>query len=100
MVCRYLEKKVEIVSNDNGYKSPMELEYYLLESNTNEFEELYERKVFGIEIVKKVNEFIEKGKITNLFCCREKTRSILDKLACNSVTPVSLSFVIDDLLGA
>ncbi|WP_423230838.1 DUF6514 family protein [Anaerobacterium chartisolvens] len=32
-------------------------------------------------------------------CCKESTIGILDKLVTNSVTPVGLPFILDDMLG-
>ncbi|MCX7920688.1 MAG: DUF6514 family protein [Clostridia bacterium] len=102
MLNKYLEKKIELLPNENmiGFKNPIELEYYLLESDNSDIDELSGKRVYGIEIVKKVNAMkVEEELVRNFSCCKEDTRQVLDKLANNTVTPVALSFVIDDILG-
>jgi hypothetical protein len=112
MKYKFLEKKVELgpVERIDGKESNLELTYYLLENdspasdeslNNNYFNEKYpEYKIYGIEIVKK-DELadIENVRIENLYCCRESAKKILESLARNTVTPVSLSFVLDDMIG-
>lgn len=102
MIEKYLEKKVELgfVETLKGCKNPIELEYYLLESNINDIDELKGKKVYGVEIIKKVNDIrVENNSVQNLFCCKESTKYILNKLANNTVTPVGLPFILDDIIG-
>ena len=99
---KLLEKEVELLAEGSTveFKSPMKLEYYLVESNAEDSDELLGQKVYGIEIVKKVDGAGEElGFVKNLSCCREKTEDILNLLANNTVTPVGLSFVLDDIIG-
>ncbi len=102
MLNRSLEKRIELSNNEDlqGRKNSIELEYYLLESTLSDSEELTGKKAYGIEIVKKVSDTdIESKMVKNLLCCRESTRKILDKLADNTVTPVGLPFILDDMIG-
>jgi hypothetical protein len=102
MLKKYLEKKVQVLPSESvvGYRSSMELEYYLTESDNFKIEDTNENSVFGIEIIKKVDDIdVEVETIKNFSCCREETKHIVEKLADNLVTPVGLYFVLDDILG-
>ena len=102
MVSKYLEKRVEIIPDgDMGNTGvPLELEYYLVESDVDMTEDIPEEKTYGIEIVKKTeNRNIENEMIRNLCYNKGCAMDILNKLVYNTVTPVELPFVIDDLLG-
>lgn len=101
MVSKYLESRVEIEldegSNSNG---KMQLEYYLIESDHNQGYDCYGDKVYGIEVVKKDSDYYAESElIRNLSNSKEDTRDILNILAKNTVTPVQLSSVIDDLMA-
>ncbi len=100
---KYLEKKIEILTNEDSgdLKQNMELEYYLIESDINGFDGISEEKVYGIEIIKKMEEErYECEMVKNYSCCADSVKSVLKKLASNTVTPVGLPFILDDLLGA
>lgn len=102
MISRCLEKKIELVPEEGplGLKGSIELEYYLIESEVNYIEELKGKKVYGIEIVKKSDGKPEERQIIrNIFCSRENTKYILEKLAYNSVTPIELPYILDDIIG-
>lgn len=105
MANRLFEKKIELLQDENmvGFKSPMKLEYYLIESkidDADEIDELSGKKVYGIEIVKKIDGLKDEMKaVKNLSCCIEKTKDVLEMLAKNSVTPVGLQFVLEDMIG-
>lgn len=108
MMSKILEERVELDPSVDVYSElvkPIFLEYYLVESDAHGSEYgLMSSKVYGIEIVKKEsdssNARIESELVRNVSCCRESARMILNKLAINSVTPVGLPFILDDLLGA
>lgn len=103
MMNKLLEKKVELLPEEDvaGNKSPIKLEYYLLESDLDDMDELSGKKVFGGEIIKKVDGMNDEMKfVRNLSCCIENTKAVIGKLAENTVTPVTLPFILDDLLGA
>jgi len=102
MISRCLEKKVELIPDEElvEMKNSIELEYYLVESEISDLDELKGEKVYGIEIVKKAIDMpVERQVVRNLSCCRESARSMLDKLAYNTVTPVELPFILDDIIG-
>ncbi|MCX7749761.1 MAG: DUF6514 family protein [Clostridia bacterium] len=104
MLSKCLEAKLELIPEENWMESKkdhIELEYYMVESKNDEDEELRGRRLYGVEIVKKIGTHsIEKELVRNLSCCEDSAREIIDKLAKNTVTPVGLPFVIEDLLGA
>jgi hypothetical protein len=100
MVSERLKKKSEVISQENNPGNHFELEYYMTEGVCSDEGEINGRKVFGIKIVKKIgNKVIEETKINNLSCYREYVEDILDKLSLNTVTPIGLPFIIDDMLG-
>lgn len=102
MINRYLEKKIALTPEENlmDINKPFELEYYLLESETKEIEGMSIQKVYGIEVVKREDNMdVERKVIRDFSCCRENTKKILDKLAVNTVTPVGLPFILDDMIG-
>lgn len=103
MICKCLEKRIELIPDEklDEFKSPIELEYYLVESDTEDLEELSNEKVYGIEIVKKIdNTKLENKLVRNFSCCKESTRNVLNKLVNNTVTPLELMFILDDIIGA
>lgn len=102
MISRFLEKRVEIEPDGfpqrNG--NTLELEYYLLESEYAEAGERELLKTYGVEIVKKHQGILnERKQYDNIFNTREKTRNLIALLAENTVTPSSLPYILDDLLG-
>ena len=94
---RYLYGKIqldeEVLMQNNIYHN-INLEYYKTKSNNSE--------KYGIEIVK--TEYInseeqqENKYIEALTASEEKVENILSKLKNNQVTPVSLEYVIIDML--
>ncbi|MEG6611745.1 DUF6514 family protein [Pseudoclostridium thermosuccinogenes] len=102
MINRRLEKSLELSMNDglSGDCASIKLEYYILENEISDMDELTGKIAYGIEIVKKVDgKNDEVSTVKNLSCCKESVIRILDKLACNTVTPVGMPYVLDDMLG-
>lgn len=93
------KKKVEKIG-DSGLNTPIELDYYLVDSNERCIPELWGKRVYGIAISKKIDDncFEEKA-IKNFSCCKESTIKVIYQLADNSVTPISLEHILDDFLG-
>lgn len=101
MISKFLEKRIEIIpqeiTEDPG--NPLELEYYLVECDSKE-DWSEAQKGYGIEIIKKdQGKVLESILIRNICSKRENSESLIRKLFVNSVTPVSLPYVLDDLLG-
>lgn len=99
MLFRFFEKQVEIECNDcecckeNG----IELEYYLTESSSPENDECV---FYGIEIIKKhLGEISERVLFKDVFNSRKKTADLIELLARNTVTPMSLASILDDILA-
>jgi len=102
MVRRQVERKLSIKDGiyDYEYQVPIELEYYVLESKINYKDKFDDKKVYGIGIAKKVNETCyEESVVKNLSSCISEVKSVINKLADNEVTPISLESILDDLLG-
>lgn len=102
MVCKFLEKRVEIKCDGlyQGVGNSFELEYYLLENEDNALGEREAKKNYGIEIVKKHQGILNESKqFQNIFNTRGKTKNLVELLAENTVTPSSLPYILDDLLG-
>ena len=84
-----------------GVKYPIKLEYYKTQTNEEEVKNQKDIK-YGIEVIKtsyineKVN--IEKRTIPEILKDEVKINRILDKLKENKVTPISVEYVIEDLL--
>ncbi|NLL04697.1 MAG: hypothetical protein GX270_02675 [Clostridiaceae bacterium] len=101
MINKYLQSRIEVDLEDGSIaNSKMQLEYYLIESENNRDCGFFCDKVYGIEIVKKDSEHCAESEIIrNLSSSRENTKGILDILAKNTVTPVGVQFVLDDLMA-
>lgn len=102
MINRYLERKVHLESNieTQEIRNPIQLEYYLVEGEIEELEELKGIKAYGIEIVKFKGDKETERQIVKNFCCKESmARETISRLADNTVTPSGLYFVLDDIVG-
>jgi hypothetical protein len=102
MIKKLLEKEVEVLTDENQilFNFPIKLEYYLLESECEEIEELKGEKIFGIEVIKKVEGIKEEVMSFKEFSSNfEVTKKILNTLAKNSVTPIELPYVLEDMIG-
>lgn len=102
MISKFLEKKIEIQSQEISHEpgNPLELEYYLVECDLKEEEGSGFKNGYGVEIIKKENgKVLESIIFKNIFCIREKSESLINKLFVNTVTPVSLPYILDDMIG-
>ena len=97
-----LEKRLHLIPDEGTeFTNEFELCYYLVESEVDYIRELEGKKVYGIEIVKKDSDGTHESElIRNISCSKESTEKLLVKLFNNSVTPVTMPCIIDDLLGA
>ena len=92
MTNKYLEKSAKI---EEGNEKTLELNYYILEN-----ENVLNNRVYGIEIEKKIgNGHYERFLINDLYPNIQDVKNTVDKLAQNTVTPVALPFIIEDILG-
>ncbi len=98
---RYLRRTVNLDCSDepNGLTRKIELKYYLVESSAVGNGASSECSIYGIEVVKKENGVEEVGLVKDICLDREEVAGILDKLALNTVTPVSLHSVLEDLVN-
>ncbi len=100
MVTKHLKRRLVLDNIDDymGY-CPLELEYYLLESNADYNNDISNERAYGISIVKKVNDkCYEESSVINFSPFAEKTNELIDILADNTVTPISLMPVLDNIL--
>ncbi|WP_010243206.1 DUF6514 family protein [Acetivibrio cellulolyticus] len=101
MLSKYLESRVELdLAEGTSTNSKIQLEYYLIESEHSQNYDCCGDKVYGIEIIKKESDnHAESEIVRNLSNSKENTKGILSILAKNTVTPIGLSFVLDDLMA-
>jgi len=102
MICRFFEKHVEVERNECSQKAEdmMKLDYYLLESDSEDDDIRGEQKVYGVEIVKKQDGSTdEQSQFRNIYANREKVKNLIRLLAEHTVTPSSLPDILDDLIG-
>lgn len=102
MALRTLEKRIRVGGNEehSGDMKSFELEYYLLESEADNDDAANNRTIYGIEIVKKTDGgCVENSRFEGIFTDKSRTRELIGTLASNTVTPVSLPYILDDLLG-
>ncbi len=99
---KFLIRRVDNVTSEapESKTGSFVLEYYIIESELPESNDFGKVIVYGLEIVKKLtSELSEKNQIENVFCSREAAEGLVNILAVNSVTPVSLGYIIEDMLG-
>ncbi len=101
MLNKYLESRVELdLTEGITSNGRIQLEYYLIESESGQSYSFNEDKVYGIEIVKKESDnHAECEIVRNFSSSKENTMGMLNILAKNTVTPIELSFVLDDLMA-
>lgn len=102
MICKYLESSVSIISEEQDLNKGkgIQLEYYLLESDAAYADGTGIEKKYGIQIIKKENSgATEEEIITDICNDRSKAIEILDRIARNTVTPMELKFILDDMVG-
>jgi len=81
-------------------KEGFKLEYYLIESEMEYDDPENVRTVYGIEVVKRMDGgSMEYSRFEGIYTDKGRTRELIGKLASNTVTPVSLPYILDDLLG-
>jgi hypothetical protein len=100
MISKVLKKKLEL-KEDNTlfYSKPFELEYYLLESDSDYQGKDANEKIYGVGVLKKTSgECCEEDMVLNCFSSIEETNKLVNKLVENTVTPVGLKSVVEDLL--
>ncbi len=96
-------KFVSIAPEGYGFDGFL-LDYYILKSEIRIPNSNIKATVYGIEIEKRYEEngnqkLLEQASICDIFVSREHTASFIEKLAARQVTPSTLKYVIDDLLG-
>lgn len=101
MANMYLENKLLLKNCEEvDLDRPIELEYYLVESEIDSSDELAGKKIYGIGIIKKTKEESSEGKLVADFSsCIIRTKEVLSKLAINSVTPIALNYVLEDIIS-
>jgi hypothetical protein len=101
MTSMYLENRLLLESGEEvDLDCPIELEYYLVESDICTVEESKGKKVYGIGIIKKTKEECCEGKLVADFSnCITETKEVLKKLVSNSVTPITLHSILEDIVS-
>ncbi|NLK97849.1 MAG: hypothetical protein GX272_07185 [Epulopiscium sp.] len=96
MLAKFLEGTRNCCTPNGG---TIQLEYFLLEKESKNSLS----KTYGIEIVKKCMHFgetiyTETDQIDSLTHEKESAQEIINKLIANTVTPISMLNIIDDLM--
>jgi len=103
---KILKKTVEIESNDtkNFKEKHLVLEYYLTENELDK-ESFARENVYGVEIIKKIKNgdgYIPEAEseyVVNISNNKNNVEDVLNKMINNTVTPVELLYVLDNILG-
>lgn len=98
MITKYLEGTRNCSTPEGEI---IQLEYFLLEKEGNDIGNFM--KTYGVEIVKKSNFFgktvcTETDQLDCLTYEKEVAKEIINKLISNSVTPISMSYIINDIM--
>lgn len=112
---KFFERHVEIERNDNSQipETTLDLDYYLLESERerqivkcidevtgNAITQKEICKSYGVEIVKRQSGAPdEKQRYEDVFQNKERTQKLIQMLADQTVTPSTLAYILDDLIG-
>lgn len=102
MISRVPKEKSELTVESllSGKGNKIVLEYYLIESEIDDIEELKGMKTYGIEIVKKAeNGEVETAMVRNIFNSITETTKVIKTMSNNNVTPISLNYILDDIVG-
>ncbi len=103
MVNKYFKKRMNVSVQHylSDLKEAMSLEYYLLECEDYEYsDEIGAYTGYGVEVVKILkNEPVESNSFNNITSCKETAVNIINVLARNTVTPIELPYVLDDIIG-
>lgn len=98
---RKLVKTVLVAREEFGEES-FYLDYYILEKEVTVEEKRVSR--FGLEIYKRAKKqdgsaYAEYRKVFDVFQTEEEAQEVLYLLARNTVTPISMKDILEDLLG-
>jgi len=103
MVNKYFKKRMDVSMKDYfmDFEEPISLEYYLLEYEENDNNSEFGACTgYGVEVVKILkNEPVESNSFNNITHCKETAVDIINVLARNTVTPVELPYVLDNIIG-
>lgn len=104
MTDKKLYKTVSLDGNFHQKDSKISLEYYLLEADYKDEGAENKFKTYGVELIKKeyhldsiINE--EQKTAKHLSLDQTKVERLLENLSGNTVTPMSLYSVLDNLIG-
>jgi hypothetical protein len=87
----------ECLQLSNG--NEIELKYYILKQEKFYPEFNQQHTIFGIEIEKKDNEFVESNFIEDITCDADEINLISCKLKQNKVLPIHLEDIVIDMLS-
>jgi hypothetical protein len=92
LMTRFLVKTKDVhYQNISGDDLHMQLEYSIMET------EIDNKKIYGIEVIKKCGEFIESELIKGLSESKEFATNVIKLLSENEVTPIAVINVLDNL---
>lgn len=102
MAMRKLYRTVSVNCESETGNANFNLEYYLLEKEIAL--DGFSVNTYGVEIVKSSKGegnvvYREYRKVFDIFCSQKEAEKVLEKLANNTVTPVCLLDVLENLIG-
>ncbi|HHW00869.1 MAG TPA: hypothetical protein GXX36_15130 [Clostridiaceae bacterium] len=100
MFYKRLENKITLDKNNHFFlENPITLEYYIFEREADSRDGLDGRKVYGIGISKTIdNRHYEENVVYNFSYNFDETKNVVNMLARNTVTPVELVPVLENIL--
>ena len=78
--------------------SRFKLEYYIIENQINTTNGALYFHSYGIEIIKREEDITETKRIMNIVYSEEKALNLVQVLANNKVTPMSMEEIINDYI--
>ncbi len=102
MANRKLYKTVHVDRKSDAANYDFDLEYYILEKEIK-LDSICVN-TYGVEICKSKQDADgvtqkEYRKVFDVFCTQKETEEVLEKLARNTVTPINLLDVLENLIG-
>ncbi|NLY43173.1 MAG: hypothetical protein GX066_04230 [Clostridiaceae bacterium] len=107
MLNKKLQSDIHIKNDGTLFSNNLKginLKYYIIEDEIVNEDFNHPIKGYGIEIVKKEmtiddTTIIESMQISNVYCSEKRTQELIDKLAYHTVTPVTLDYILEDIIG-
>lgn len=100
MFIKHLENRITLKKENYLFLNrSIVLEYYIIESEVDCRDELAGKKIYGVGVSKTTDDkLFEESIVYNFSCCFEKTKDVINMLVRNTVTPVGLVSILEEVL--